>query len=131
MNDTVIIIKYFQLYIEEITKGKDSYFISFCNVDMEIFEKLKLVDKPFGDDISLVFINRDEYYEAVRLRNDKSKKKIVILTSKSVKNIDSLKHFQSLKCSQIEKILIYYGKFLSDFFPSKHKKKYIKDFFKL
>ena len=97
MNDTDILIQYFQLYIEEITKGKDNYFISFCNVDIEIFEKLKYDTKFFGDSISLEFINQDEYDKAVRLRNDINKRKIVILTSKSVKNIDSLKHFSEFE----------------------------------
>ncbi len=84
--------KYLKEYIELLTGGRDSFFIAIVDVEQELAEQLRK-NEDFRADYSLVWFERRDYAEAVRVRNDKNIQKIVLLSSDSVKMIDSLKDF--------------------------------------
>jgi glutaredoxin-related protein len=87
------LISYLYQIKEKIIYNTNNYFISFCDVDNEIFEALNYEENILGSDIVVLYLNKEDYYNAVNSRNDIKKEKILILTSKSIKQIDSLKHF--------------------------------------
>lgn len=84
--------KYLKEYIKLLTGNLDSFFIAVVDVEQELAEQLRQ-EKAFREDYSLVWFERRDYAEAVRVRNDKDIQKIVLLSSDSVKMIDSLKDF--------------------------------------
>ena len=88
-----ILVNYILTYLNILTKDKSSYFISFCDVELEVFDVLENNVEILGTGINVVYLNTNDYHQAVLLRNDSSKDKIVLFTTKSVKYIDSLKHF--------------------------------------
>lgn len=89
--------KYLKEYIELLTGGRDSFFIAIVDIEQELAEQLLdeqlRKNEDFRADCSLVWFERRDYAEAVRIRNDKDIQKIVLLSSDSVKMIDSLKDF--------------------------------------
>lgn len=89
--------KYLKEYIKLLTGGRDSFFIAIVDVEQELVEQLLTEQlwqkKTHRADYSLVWFERRDYAEAVRIRNDKDIQKIVLLSSDSVKMIDSLKDF--------------------------------------
>lgn len=84
--------KYLTEYIELLTGGRESFFIAIVDIERELAGQLQQKG-TFKADYSLVWFERRDYAEAVRVRNDKDIQKIVLLSSDSVKMIDSLKDF--------------------------------------
>lgn len=84
--------KYLKEYINLLTGNLDSFFIAIVDVEQELAEQLRQ-KKAFKEEYALVWFERRDYAEAVRIRNDKDIQKIVLLSSDSVKMIDSLKDF--------------------------------------
>ncbi len=83
-------IRYIQAYTEGLTEGKEEFFLSLCDIEEEFLERTK------GSDFSgyrVVVVDRADYSEAVRCRNDSSVARIVLLSGEGVKQIDSLKDF--------------------------------------
>lgn len=97
MNSKIMYATYLNSYLNQIKEksiyNTENYFISFCDVDTEIFEVLNYEENILGSNIIVLYLNTEDYYTAVNSRNDVKKDKIIILTSKSIKQIDSLKHF--------------------------------------
>lgn len=89
--------KYLKEYIKLLTGNRDSFFIAVVDVEQELAEQLLNEQlrqkKAFIEEYSLVWFERRDYAEAVQIRNNKDIQKIVLLSSDSVKMIDSLKDF--------------------------------------
>lgn len=84
--------KYLKRYVEILTGDCAEYFIAIVDVERELARQL-LETEALGKECSLAWFERSDYSEAVRLRNDKNRSKIILLSSDSVKMIDSLKDF--------------------------------------
>ncbi|HHY29053.1 MAG TPA: hypothetical protein GX523_20350 [Desulfitobacterium dehalogenans] len=95
------ILAYLKSYIKLIRKkrGQDlnSFFVSLCNVDREIFNILKQDSHLLGEDITIIYMNQDDYYSVVQMRNNTEISQILVLTAKSIKHIDSLKHYSEFE----------------------------------
>lgn len=83
-------VKYVGRYVEALTRGREEYFLSLCDVEEEFLEGLDLSELT-GFQVAIV--NPRDYSEAVRLRNDTGADRIVLLSGEGVKQIDSLKDF--------------------------------------
>ncbi len=88
-----IYISYLDKYIREITRHKNEFFISISDIEFEIIDIFKNIGERFEDDVKIVTIDKTKYEKAVKYRNDINIKKIILLTTDSVKKIDSLKDF--------------------------------------
>lgn len=85
-----LFVHYLQEYIEILTNEKKEFFISLCDIEDELLEQMGLV--PWGK-YSVVVVDKKDYSEAVRLRNDIHVHKIILLSGEGIKHIDSLKDF--------------------------------------
>lgn len=83
-------IEYIRRYIELLTKGREEFFLSLCDIEEEI---LLETDSEAFSGYHVVIIDRKDYSEAVRLRNDTNVSRIVLLSGEGVRQIDSLKDF--------------------------------------
>lgn len=83
-------LDYLKVYIAELTKSQDTFFLAITDIDSELFNDINLEEFK---EYHVVIVNRQEYANAVKLRNNKYIKKIVILSTDSIKSIDSLKDF--------------------------------------
>lgn len=77
-------------YVEYLTAGKEEFFLSLCDIDEELLQDL---DMTKFTDYHVVLVDSSDYSAAVRLRNDVSAVRIVLLSGEGVKQIDSLKDF--------------------------------------
>ena len=82
--------KYVGQYVEALTKGKDEYFLSLCDIEEEVLEGLDVSELT---DFQVAVVSPRDYSAAVRLRNDTETDRIVLLSGEGVKQIDSLKDF--------------------------------------
>lgn len=86
----VFFVQYIKEYIDILTKSKDEFFISLCDIEEDLLE---IMDVSGLRDYEIVIISRKNYSEAIRLRNDVKVRKIVLLSGEGIKHIDSLKDF--------------------------------------
>lgn len=83
-------VKYVGRYVKALTKGKDEYFLSLCDIEEEVLEGLDVSELT---DFQVAVVSPRDYSAAVRLRNDTETGRIVLLSGEGVKQIDSLKDF--------------------------------------
>ncbi len=83
-------VSYLKEYISILTKGREEFFLSLCDIEEELLQKIQI---PNHTEYQIVIIKNKDYSEAVRLRNDAGVKKIVLLSGEGIKQIDSLKDF--------------------------------------
>lgn len=83
-------VKYVGQYVEALTRGKEEYFLSLCDIE-EVF--LEGLDVSELTDFQVAVVDHRDYSEAVKLRNDPKADRIVLLSGEGVKQIDSLKDF--------------------------------------
>lgn len=83
-------VQYIKEYISVLTKGKEEFFISLCDIEEDLLEQIDVSELK---DYEVVVMGKRNYAEAIRLRNDIDVKKIVLLSGEGVKHIDSLKDF--------------------------------------
>lgn len=83
-------IRYIQFYIEGLTEGREEFFLSLCDIEEEFLEQTKGADFT---GYQVVVVDKADYSQAVRCRNDSSVGRIVLLSGEGVKQIDSLKDF--------------------------------------
>lgn len=83
-------VKYVGRYVEALTRSREEYFLSLCDIEEEFLEGLD-VSELTGFQVAIV--NPRDYSAAVRLRNDTEAHRIVLLSGEGVKQIDSLKDF--------------------------------------
>ena len=120
------VLGYLKSYTKLIQKKRglasNSFFVSLCNVDREIFDILGQDSRLLGEDITIVYMNQNDYYSAVQMRNNTEMSQILILTAKSVKHIDSLKHYSefeilpptSFSASKEDLALVCFDEILAD-----------------
>lgn len=83
-------VQYIKEYISILTKDKEEFFISLCDIEEDLLEQMDVSDLK---DYEVVMIGKRNYAEAICLRNNIEVKKIVLLSGDGVKHIDSLKDF--------------------------------------
>lgn len=95
--------RYIEEFIEILTTNQEEFFISLCDIEEELIEGL---DTSAFRNYSVIVINKNDYSEAVRARNDVAVKKIVLLSGEGVKHIDSLKDFNEYSVMSEKRQLI-------------------------
>lgn len=83
-------VQYLKQYINVLTRGRQEFFLSFSDMEEEILQQL---DREAFPEYCVVIVDQNDYSQAVRLRNDETVTKIVLLSGEGVKQIDSLKDF--------------------------------------
>lgn len=83
-------VRYLDCYVRKVTKDKEEFFLSFCDVEEVLLEGL---DTSRLTEYRVVIVNNRDYSEAVRMRNAVDVLKIVLLSGEGIKQIDSLKDF--------------------------------------
>lgn len=83
-------VQYIKEYISILTKGKEEFFISLCDIEEDLLEQMDVSDLI---DYEVLVIGKRNYAKAICLRNNIEVKKIVLLSGEGVKHIDSLKDF--------------------------------------
>lgn len=83
-------VSYLKEYISILTKGREEFFLSLCDIEEELLQKIQI---PNYTEYQTIIVTNKDYSEAVRLRNDVDIKKIVLLSGEGIKQIDSLKDF--------------------------------------
>lgn len=89
---TEIFKKYLEKYIELLVDKRPEFFIAIVDVEKE-FAQYFLEKSPPGMSYQAVWVERRDYADAVRLRNEPQVRQLVLLSSDSVEMIDSLKDF--------------------------------------
>ncbi|MCI8418458.1 MAG: hypothetical protein HFI33_13365 [Lachnospiraceae bacterium] len=83
-------IKYIRQYIQLLTRDREEFFLSLCDLEEEPLELLR----NMGVEGAVVLVvEHNDYAEAVCVRNDPEVKRIVLLSAEGVKQMDSLKDF--------------------------------------
>lgn len=85
-----MLIEYLKQYVKLLTSGRQEFFLSLCDIEEEPLGELNGV---IFDEYVTIIVDKSDYSEAVRVRNDIEIKKIVLLSGEGVKQIDSLKDF--------------------------------------
>lgn len=93
-----LLAEYLKQYIAALTAGKQEFFLSICDIEDEV---QACIHQPLGD-YEMLLVNKDDYSDAVKVRNDKNVSRIVLLSGEGVKQIDSLKDFNeySILCGE-------------------------------
>lgn len=81
---------YLTRYIEKLISEKEEVFLAIIGINQEELQKDYL---PVVEDCVPVWVNKKDYSEAVRKRNDDRIKKLVLLCADSIRWVDSLKDF--------------------------------------
>ena len=84
--------KYLKKYIALLVGEKTEFFIAIVDVEKELVLDF-LKNGARGMDYKIVWFERRDYADAVRLRNNPDIRKLVLLSNDTVKMIDSLKDF--------------------------------------
>ena len=71
-------VSYLKEYISILTKGREEFFLSLCDIEEELLQKIQI---PNHTEYQIVIIKNKDYSEAVRLRNDAGVKKNRIVVS--------------------------------------------------
>lgn len=82
--------RYLDAYIRELLDGKEEAFIAITDISPEMLPDTYLRS---GMGYTLTRVDRDNYSDAVRYRNDGAIKRLVLLCEDSIRRIDSLKDF--------------------------------------
>ena len=82
--------KYLSAYMQELTNGKEEVFIAITDINAEMLPDEYLLPV---EGCLFVRAEQEDYADAVRYRNDRKIKKLVLLCSDSIRRIDSLKDF--------------------------------------
>lgn len=90
MSESVLTL-YLKAYLEELGRGKESFFITITDFERELMQFLNRESFP---EYSMAVVDVDDYSCAVALRNDPRVRKIVLFTEDCTRRIDSLKDFQ-------------------------------------
>ena len=85
-----LFVRYLKRYIKELTEGRQEFFLSICDMEEGLLDSL---DDNMSEEYVTIVINKKDYSEAVRLRNDFEIKRIVLMSGEGVQQIDSLKDF--------------------------------------
>lgn len=105
MNELQIyFVQYIKEYIHILTKGKEEFFISLCDIEENLLEEIDVTDLK---DCEIVVMSKKNYSEAIRLRNNVEVKKIVLLSGEGVKHIDSLKDFNEYSVLNEDRTIIW------------------------
>lgn len=83
-------VSYMKYYIEALTNEREEFFLSLCDIEEEPLQELEPSD---FSGYEVIIVDKKDYSEAVRVRNDAGIKRIVLLSGEGVKQIDSLKDF--------------------------------------
>ncbi len=83
-------IEYIRQYIRALTAGREEFFLSLCDLEEE---PLRILRETVFEQYTVVIVDQKDYSEAVRMRNDRRKRRIVLFSGEGVKQIDSLKDF--------------------------------------
>ena len=97
-------VQYIEQYIRILTKGKSEFFLSLCDIEEELLEELDISEL---DGYEVVVVGKNDYSEAVRLRNNIHIQKIVLLSGEGVKHIDSLKDFNEYSVLSENRTIIW------------------------
>ena len=84
--------RYLEKYIEMLVDKRPEFFIAIVDVEKELARYFLKKSLP-GQSYRTVWVERKDYADAVRLRNEPKVRQIVLLSSDSVEMIDSLKDF--------------------------------------
>ena len=84
--------RYLEKYIELLVDKRPEFFIAIVDVEKELARYFLKKSLP-GKSYRTVWVERKDYADAVRLRNEPKVRQIVLLSSDSVEMIDSLKDF--------------------------------------
>lgn len=105
MNDLqAYFVQYIEEYIKILTKDRNEFFISLCDIEEELLEEL---DVSSISGCEVVVVGKKDYAEAVRLRNNINVQKIVLLSGEGVKHIDSLKDFNEYSVLSENRTIIW------------------------
>ena len=105
MNELQIyFVQYIKEYIHILTKGKEEFFISLCDIEEELLEEINISALK---DYEIVVMCKNDYSEAIRLRNNIEVNKIVLLSGEGVKHIDSLKDFNEYSVLNEDRAVIW------------------------
>lgn len=83
-------VEYLKQYISVLTRDRQEFFLSLCDIEEELLQGLNISALT---QYHVVIVNKGDYAEAVRLRNDMGVDRIVLLSGEGIKQIDSLKDF--------------------------------------
>lgn len=95
---------YLDCYVNAVVRGKEEYFLSFCDVEEELLEEFNGSDWV---EYCVIVVNNRDYSEAVRKRNEADAAKIVLLSGEGIKQIDSLKDFNEYPILAEEKRILW------------------------
>lgn len=105
MNEVQIcFVQYIEQYIRNLTKNRNEFFLSLCDIEEELLEELDISEL---DGYEVVVVGKNDYSEAVRLRNNIHIQKIVLLSGEGVKHIDSLKDFNEYSVLSENRTIIW------------------------
>lgn len=99
----IAFIEYVKCYIEILTKGREEFFISLCDIEEKF---LKEMDHRYFDNYQVVSVSNEDYSKAVHYRNDINIERIVLLSGEGIKQIDSLKDFNEYSILPQDKKLL-------------------------
>lgn len=95
---------YVSRYVKYLTEGKEEFFLSLCDIEEELLQDL---DTTVFTDYRVVRVDSIDYSAAVRLRNDVSVVRIVLLSAEGIKQIDSLKDFNEYSVLSEDRQLLW------------------------
>lgn len=105
MNELQIcFVNYIKEYIHILTRGKEEFFISLCDIEEELLDEIDVSDLK---DYEIVVMSKNDYSKAIRLRNNIEVEKIVLLSGEGIKHIDSLKDFNEYSVLHDDRTIIW------------------------
>lgn len=99
-----LVADYIVCYVRELVGRKEEAFLAIIDVDTDVLPDGKI---PLVEGCTLVRVSPDDYFDAVRYRNDGGIKRLVLLSMDSVRRIDSLKDFVECPILPEDKALLW------------------------